>query len=79
MSVQDVNPWGDFMDWLKTAGDYTSVAITVGTIADYLPPIAAALAIVYWCVRLYETDTVQTWVFRRRLRKQQETEHDEVE
>lgn len=53
----------DFMDHLSESTkhliDGLSLGVILGTLADVLPSIAAALSIVWTCVRLYETRTVQ--------------------
>ena len=51
-------------DWLKPYTDSISTGVTVGTIMDYLPYIAAVFATVYWVIRIYETNTVQYILFR---------------
>jgi hypothetical protein len=50
----------------RMAGDWLSIGIVVATLASMLPPIAAALAIIYHLIRLWETATVRGW--RARLR-----------
>jgi len=50
-------------------GDSTSLLILVGTFLDMLPHIAAAFAIVYWGIRIYESDTIQQWIFKYKLRR----------
>lgn len=44
--------------------DATSLAAVVGTLAGWLPAIAALLSIVWTVIRIYETKTVQRWVGR---------------
>jgi hypothetical protein len=46
----------------KRVGDALSVGAVVGSIAGWLPPIAAFVTIIYTLVRLYETKTVQKWM-----------------
>lgn len=43
----------------KHAVDAVSVVTVIGTLADVLPAIAAIFTIVWTCIRIYETDTVQ--------------------
>jgi hypothetical protein len=43
----------------KQVGDAVSIVTVVGTLAEVLPAIAALLTIVWTAVRIYETDTVQ--------------------
>jgi hypothetical protein len=43
----------------KHAVDAVSVVTVVGTLAEILPAVAALFTIVWTAVRIYETDTVQ--------------------
>lgn len=43
---------------LKHVGDAVSVAVVLGALASWLPPIAALLTIVWTGIRIYETKTV---------------------
>lgn len=51
---------------VKQLGDVISIGTVVGTIAGYLPAVAAAITIVWTLIRIYETETVQGWLGRRR-------------
>ena len=42
--------------------DSISVLTVVGTLADILPPIAALVTIVWTGIRIYETETVQSFM-----------------
>lgn len=42
----------------KIGLDMTSLGLIVGTLADHLPAMAAALSVVWSCIRIYETKTV---------------------
>ncbi len=46
----------------KVIGDALSVATVVGTLAQWLPSIAALFTIIWTGFRIYETDTVQSWL-----------------
>ena len=46
--------------------DAASVGVVIGTITNYLPATAALLTIVWTCIRIYETETIQKWLKRRR-------------
>jgi len=46
------------MDTKQTL-DLVAVGTTVGTLGDWLPPIAALFTIVWTALRIYETQTVQ--------------------
>jgi len=39
--------------------DGVSVITVIGTLADVLPAVAALFTIVWTCIRIWETDTVQ--------------------
>ena len=44
---------------MKATGDVLSISVVVGTLADWLPSVAAIISIVWGVIRIYETDTVQ--------------------
>ena len=48
-------------DTVKHVADGVSVVTVVGTLAGVLPSIAAIFTIVWTGIRIYETDTVQSW------------------
>lgn len=53
----------------KHAIDTLSLATVLGTLAAWLPPIAALISIIWGCIRIYETRTVQQMLgkpYRRR-------------
>lgn len=66
MSSFTYQPFLDLMnavnDW-RTYGDATSLMLIAASIADWLPPVAAALSIVWVSIRIYETDTVQNIIW----------------
>jgi len=43
----------------KLTGDVLSIATVLGTLAQWLPAIAALFTVVWTGIRIYETDTVQ--------------------
>ena len=43
----------------KHVGDAVSVGVTIATIAQWLPAVAALFTIVWTAIRIYETRTVQ--------------------
>jgi hypothetical protein len=51
---------------IKHIGDVVSVTTVVGTLAGILPSIAALITIVWTSIRVYETDTVQRLLRKRR-------------
>lgn len=53
----------------KTVVDVLSVSTALATIAAILPPLAALASLIWGCIRIYETRTVQGWLARRRGRR----------
>lgn len=47
---------------IKHVGDALSLSVVLATIANWLPSIAAIVSIVWGCIRIYETQTVQRWL-----------------
>jgi hypothetical protein len=45
--------------------DGLSVVTVLATLTAWLPNIAALVSIVWGCIRIYETKTVQAWIKRR--------------
>jgi cadmium resistance protein CadD (predicted permease) len=43
----------------KIAGDIVSISVVVGTLAQWLPSLAAIISIVWGLIRIYETQTIQ--------------------
>ena len=43
----------------KSMVDVLAIGGTVGTVAGILPPLAALITIIWTCLRIWETDTVQ--------------------
>lgn len=48
----------------RTAVETLSVGTVIGTLAGWLPAMAALLSIVWYGIRIYETKTVQRWLGR---------------
>jgi hypothetical protein len=48
----------------KLIVDLSSLMVVGATIIEWLPAVAALFSIVWTCVRLYETKTVQKWLKR---------------
>jgi hypothetical protein len=42
--------------------DAASALTVLGTLAQVLPPLAALFTIIWTCIRIYETRTVQKWL-----------------
>jgi hypothetical protein len=51
---------------LKYAVDGASIGVLAGTLANWLPSIAAGMTIVWTAIRIWETATVQQLLGRRR-------------
>lgn len=49
----------------KHAIDFLSAAVAIGTVAAWLPPLAALLTIIWTAIRIWETETVQKFVRRK--------------
>lgn len=54
------------LDGAKQVADAASLAAAIGTVAGWLPPLAALLTIIWTGLRIWESPTVQGWVRRRR-------------
>ena len=52
----------------KNVVDAASVATMLGTIGSLLPPVAALFTIVWTGIRIWETDTAQAFVKKKRKR-----------
>lgn len=48
----------------KYVGDVAAVTVTLGTIMQFLPALAALFTIIWTGIRIYETVTVQKWLSR---------------
>jgi hypothetical protein len=51
---------------VKHVADGVSVLTVIGTLAEILPAVAALFTIVWTGFRIYELDTVQSWLKRRK-------------
>jgi DMSO reductase anchor subunit len=49
----------------KHLGDGLSIMTAIATLIGWLPSISALVTIVWVCIRIYETNTVQTWLGRK--------------
>lgn len=50
----------------KHVVDVLSVATVIGTLVNVLPAVAAIFTIIWTGIRIYETDTVQKLIRRKR-------------
>ncbi len=51
---------------IKQAADGLSVITVVGTLAEILPAVAALFTIIWTGFRIYETETVQGWLGKKK-------------
>jgi len=51
---------------LKHVLDGASILTVVGTLVEFLPAVSALLTVVWMSIRIYETDTVQKLVHRKK-------------
>lgn len=51
---------------VKATGDALSIVTVVGTLAEALPAVAALLTIVWTAFRIYELDTIQRWLGKKK-------------
>lgn len=57
--VQDIN------EHAKVVGDVLSTGVAAGSLVGILPEISAVCAIVWYGIRIYESDTVQRLLGRK--------------
>ena len=50
----------------KAVVDVVAVTTTVSTLMGWLPAVAAALSIVWTVVRIFETNTIQNLIHRKK-------------
>lgn len=48
----------------KYIADIGAAGAVIGTLAGYLPTAAAVLAIVWYCIQIWESKTVRKWTGR---------------
>ena len=51
---------------IKHAVDGLSIITVLGTLAEVLPALAALFSLVWSLIRIWETETVQNWLKRRK-------------
>ena len=44
--------------------DYMAVAVVAGSLTQVIPAAAAILAVVWYCIQIWESDTVKGWLNR---------------
>jgi hypothetical protein len=55
--------------------DVISAAAIVGSLMHWLPPLAAVLAVVWYVLQIYESQTVQGWLHHRKVVKRLKSRH----
>lgn len=58
--------WKHIPEGTKHLGDAISITALLGSLAEMLPHVAALLTIVWTALRIYESETVQGWLTKRR-------------
>lgn len=56
----------DLPDGLKHVLDATSIVALLGSLISVLPAVASVLTIVWTCIRIWETATVQALIGRKK-------------
>ena len=51
---------------VKHVADGLSIATVIGTLAEILPAVAALFTIIWTGFRIYETNTVQGWLNKKK-------------
>ena len=51
----------------KTTVDAISIVTVVGTLADVLPAVAALFTIIWTALRIFETDTIQKLLGKKKV------------
>ena len=57
------------LDLSHVTGHVISIIAVVGSLAGLLPAIAGLAGLIWYCVQLYESKTIQNWLRTRRARK----------
>lgn len=52
----------DHTEAIKHAADAASIGVAVGTVAGWLPAVAALFTIVWTGIRIFESRTMQRWL-----------------
>ena len=53
----------------RWAGDLAAAGAILGTVINWLPPLAALLGIIWYAIMIWESHTVTAWRFHQRARK----------
>ena len=60
------DPFAHVDEGVKHVVDGLSLVTVLGTLVDMLPSVAAVFTIVWTAIRIYETDTVQGWLGKKK-------------
>lgn len=60
---------------MNHAADVISAGAVVGAFAHILPPLAALIAVLWYCLEIFESKTVQGFIRGRRLRRHRQRRH----
>jgi hypothetical protein len=60
------DPYHDLPEGARLAIDLLSLATLLGSLVNLLPAVAAALTIIWTAIRIYETETVQRLLGKRK-------------
>lgn len=52
--------------WL---GNFASASAIVTTLLGILPSVAAIVALVWYLIQIYESQTIQVWIAKRRVQR----------
>lgn len=63
--MSDRDLWEHIPDGIKHFVDALSIGTMLGTLFSMLPNVAALLTIIWTCIRIVETKTVQGWLGRK--------------
>ena len=58
--------WQDIPEAVKVAGDVLSFSTLLATIVNLLPTAASFLTVIWLLLRIYEMDTIQRWLGKKR-------------
>ena len=54
---------------MAPVADLISAGAIVGSLVHILPPLAAFVALIWYCLQIYESETVQAYLQKRRIRR----------
>lgn len=66
-------------DTIKYIGDTLSISTVIATLAQWLPPVAALVTIIWTTIRIWETKTVQKLFHKGKRDRRALQRHDDPE